>query len=45
MGIQDAAGDEHLAKFGPIEGPTIGGNFEVDENIIAGNEFARALGY
>ena len=28
--------DEHLAKFPPFKGPRIGGNFQVDENIVAG---------
>jgi len=28
--------DEHLAKFPPFKGPRIGGNFHVDENIVAG---------
>jgi protein-ribulosamine 3-kinase len=31
--------DEHLAKFPPFEGPRIGGNFEVDENVTAGQRF------
>jgi len=31
--------DEHLAKFPPFVGPRIGGNFEVDENVIAGQRF------
>lgn len=28
--------DEHLAKFPPFKGLRIGGNFEVDDNILAG---------
>ena len=28
--------DEHLAKFPPFKGPKTGGNFEVDENVVAG---------
>lgn len=30
--------DEHLAKFEPIEKPPTGGNFDVDENIFAGEQ-------
>lgn len=28
--------DAHLAKFPPFKGPRIGGNFDVDENVLAG---------
>jgi hypothetical protein len=35
MDIPNTEGDDHLAVFGPIEGPTTRGKFEVDENGIA----------
>jgi hypothetical protein len=30
--------DKHLATFEPIEEPKIGGNFEVDDNVKAGEQ-------
>jgi hypothetical protein len=30
--------DVHLAKFPPFKGPRIGGNFDVDENILSGRK-------
>jgi hypothetical protein len=29
---------EHLAKFPPFKGPRIGGNFDVDENVLSGRK-------
>ena len=43
MNIPNTVGDESLAKLRPIEGPTTIGNFDVDENVIAGKYFARSL--
>jgi hypothetical protein len=28
--------DEHLKKFPPFKRPKVGGNFEVDENVLLG---------
>jgi hypothetical protein len=33
--------DEHLTKFPPLKGPRIGGNFHVDENVVAGTAAPR----
>jgi hypothetical protein len=30
--------DEHLAKFPPFKGPRIGGNFDVDDNVLSGRK-------
>lgn len=38
MSDADANLDEHLAKFPPFRGPIIGGNFNVDENVLSGQE-------
>ena len=38
MSDADATLDEHLAKFPPFKGPIIGGNFNVDENVLSGQE-------
>jgi hypothetical protein len=38
MSDADAILDEHLAKFPPFKGPIIGGNFNVDENVLSGQE-------
>ena len=35
--------DEHLAKFPPFKGPRTGGNFEVDENVVAGEHLKTHL--
>ncbi|OIW35513.1 putative Ketosamine-3-kinase [Coniochaeta ligniaria NRRL 30616] len=33
--VGDVLTDEHIAKFPPFKGPRIGGNFEVDDNVLA----------
>jgi hypothetical protein len=38
MSDADANLDEHLAKFPPFRGPIIGRNFNVDENVLSGQE-------
>ena len=38
MSDADVILDEHLAKFPPFKGPIIGGNFNVDENVLSGQE-------
>jgi hypothetical protein len=40
MSDADAILDEHLAKFPPFKGPIIGGNFNVDENVLSGQELS-----
>jgi hypothetical protein len=42
MSDADAILDEHLAKFPPFKGPIIGGNFNVDENVLSGQELNTA---
>jgi hypothetical protein len=42
MSDADAILDEHLAKLPPFKGPTIGGNFNVDENVLSGQELNTA---
>jgi hypothetical protein len=37
--------DEHLAKFPPFKGPKIGGNFEVDENVLSGKKSLAGATY
>jgi hypothetical protein len=41
MSTEDKGIDEHLAKFPPFKGPRIGGNFEVDENVLLGKQLIR----
>jgi hypothetical protein len=42
MSDADVTLDEHLAKFPPFKGPVIGGNFNVDENVLSGQELNAA---
>jgi hypothetical protein len=43
MNNADAIWDEHLAKFPPFKGPITGGDFNVDENVLSGQELNIAL--
>ena len=43
MSTEDKGIDEHLAKFPPLKGPRIGGNFEVDENVLLGEQRIRKI--
>ena len=36
--VTDLAADEHLAKFPPLEGAKLGGDFKVDENVVKGRD-------
>ncbi len=41
MDTEERVEDKHLAKFPPFKGPRIGGNFEVDENVLLGEPVVR----
>jgi|SRR5579862_2029599 len=43
MSREDKSIDEHLAKFPPFKGPRIGGNFQVDENVLLGEKLIREI--
>jgi hypothetical protein len=44
MDDADTVIDEHLAKFPPFKGPIIGGNFQVDENVLSGQDLNTTSG-